>query len=120
MGLLTVAEVAKMLRINQMTIYRLVREKKMPSVKIGGSIRLREQDVRNILNGSSKETQNEGKNLNSVYVVLSKTNNTVIRVFNRLDRASGYAKYIKKDKETYVKWFKVYKYITKEGKPNPK
>lgn len=42
---LTVAEVAKTLRVSPMAIYRLVHSKELPSAKVGNSIRIRRADA---------------------------------------------------------------------------
>ena len=42
---LTVAEVAKALRISNMTVYRLINSGDLPAVRVGKSYRLREEDV---------------------------------------------------------------------------
>lgn|GEM_PF-469779 len=42
---LTVAEVAKALRISNMTVYRLISSSQLPAVRVGKSYRLREEDV---------------------------------------------------------------------------
>lgn len=42
---LTVAEVAKALRISNMTVYRLINSGALPAVRVGKSYRLREEDV---------------------------------------------------------------------------
>jgi excisionase family DNA binding protein len=42
---LTVNEVAHMLRVSNMTVYRLVNAGEIPAVRIGKSYRLREDDV---------------------------------------------------------------------------
>jgi excisionase family DNA binding protein len=44
-GLLTVAEVAAMLRVSEMTIYRLIKAGELRALQIGKSYRLREDDV---------------------------------------------------------------------------
>lgn len=44
-GLLTVAEVAAMLRVSEMTIYRLIKGGELRALQIGKSYRLREDDV---------------------------------------------------------------------------
>jgi excisionase family DNA binding protein len=41
----TVAEVAKQLRVSNMTVYRLINSGELPAVRIGKSYRLREEDV---------------------------------------------------------------------------
>ena len=42
---LTPAEVADMLRVSTMTVYRLIKAGDMPALKVGKSYRLREDDV---------------------------------------------------------------------------
>lgn len=42
---LTVGEVAEMLRVSTMTVYRLINSGELPAVRIGKSFRLREEDV---------------------------------------------------------------------------
>jgi excisionase family DNA binding protein len=46
---LTVAEVAKQLRVSNMTVYRLIKAGQMRAVRIGRGYRLREEDVRRYL-----------------------------------------------------------------------
>ena len=41
----TVAEVARQLRVSNMTVYRLINSGELPAVRIGKSYRLREADV---------------------------------------------------------------------------
>ena len=41
----TVAEVAGLLRVSNMTVYRLVQSGQLPAVRIGRSYRLRQEDV---------------------------------------------------------------------------
>jgi excisionase family DNA binding protein len=43
--LLTVSEVANLLRVSRMTVYRLIKEGQMSALRIGRSYRLREDDV---------------------------------------------------------------------------
>jgi excisionase family DNA binding protein len=43
--LLTVNEVADLLRVSRMTVYRLIKEGQMPALRVGRSYRLREDDV---------------------------------------------------------------------------
>jgi excisionase family DNA binding protein len=45
----TVAEVARVLRISNMTVYRLISSGQLPAVRIGKSYRLREEDVNRYL-----------------------------------------------------------------------
>ena len=42
---LTVREVASMLRVSNMTVYRLINAGELPAVRVGKSFRLREDDV---------------------------------------------------------------------------
>jgi excisionase family DNA binding protein len=42
---LTVGEVAGLLRVSSMTVYRLINSGELPAVRIGKSFRLREEDV---------------------------------------------------------------------------
>lgn len=42
---LTVNEVADLLRLSDMTVYRLIKKGELPAVRIGRSYRLREDDV---------------------------------------------------------------------------
>lgn len=43
--LLTVAEVAELLRVSNMTVYRLIKAGELGSLRVGKSVRLREDDV---------------------------------------------------------------------------
>lgn len=45
----TVAEVARVLRVSNMTVYRLVNSGQLPAVRVGKSYRLREEDVNRYL-----------------------------------------------------------------------
>lgn len=42
---LTVGEVARALRVSNMTVYRLINSGELPAVRVGRSFRLREEDV---------------------------------------------------------------------------
>lgn len=44
-GFLTVAEVARQLRVSNMTVYRLVKGGELPAVKVGRGYRVRETDL---------------------------------------------------------------------------
>ncbi len=46
---LTVAEVARHLRVSNMTVYRLVNSGQLPAVRVGRGYRIREDDVRKYL-----------------------------------------------------------------------
>jgi len=47
--LLTVNEVGDLLRVSRMTVYRLIKTGEMPSLRVGRSYRLREEDVHTYL-----------------------------------------------------------------------
>lgn len=42
---LTVAEVAELLRVSTMTVYRLIKSGELPAARIGKSYRVREDDI---------------------------------------------------------------------------
>jgi excisionase family DNA binding protein len=52
---LTVAEVAAVMRVSKMTVYRLVHNAELPAVKIGRSFRVPEQAVHDYLRQSFVE-----------------------------------------------------------------
>ncbi len=52
---MTVNEVADLLRVSRMTVYRLIKTGEMPALRVGRSYRLREQDVHTYLNGRYTE-----------------------------------------------------------------
>jgi excisionase family DNA binding protein len=47
----TVAEVAGLLRVSNMTVYRLVQSGQLSAVRVGRSYRIREEDVDSFLGG---------------------------------------------------------------------
>ena len=47
--LLTVNEVADLLRVSRMTIYRMIRQGDMAALRVGRNYRLREEDVHSYL-----------------------------------------------------------------------
>ncbi len=49
---LTVAEVAAMMRVSKMTVYRLVHSGELPAVRVGRSFRVREEDANAYLQNS--------------------------------------------------------------------
>lgn len=49
---LTVAEVASMMRVSKMTVYRLVHSGELPAVRVGRSFRVPEQAVNDYLRDS--------------------------------------------------------------------
>ncbi len=52
--LLTVNEVAKILRVSNMTVYRLVKGKQIPAIRVGKNYRIKESDVEKYLNRGSE------------------------------------------------------------------
>ena len=53
---LTVAEVATVMRVSKMTVYRLVHNGELPAVRVGRSFRVPEQAVHDDLRDSFVET----------------------------------------------------------------
>lgn len=53
---LTVAEVAEMMRVSKMTVYRLVHNGDLPAVRVGRSFRVSEKDVDEYLKSSFYQT----------------------------------------------------------------
>ena len=49
---LTIAEVAAMMRVSKMTVYRLVHGGELPAVRVGRSFRVTEEDVNEYLRKS--------------------------------------------------------------------
>ena len=49
---LTVAEVATMMRVSKMTVYRLVHNGELPAVRVGRSFRVPERAVHDYLRGA--------------------------------------------------------------------
>lgn len=52
MTFMTVAEVAAVMRVSKMTVYRLVHSGELPAVRVGRSFRVPEQAVDEYLRGS--------------------------------------------------------------------
>jgi len=46
----TVNEVADLLRVSRMTVYRLIRSKELSAVRVGRGIRVREDEIHRYLN----------------------------------------------------------------------
>ena len=44
-SLLTVAEVAATMRVSKMTVYRLIKSRQLPALKVGKNYRIRESDI---------------------------------------------------------------------------
>lgn len=53
---LTVAEVASLMRVSKMTVYRLVHSGELPAIRVGRSFRVPEQAVQAYLRDSFVET----------------------------------------------------------------
>jgi len=53
---LTVAEVASIMRVSKMTVYRLVHSGEMPAIRVGRSFRVPEQAVHDYLRTSFVDT----------------------------------------------------------------
>lgn len=49
---LTIAEVASVMRVSKMTVYRLVHNGELPAVRVGRSFRVTEEDVNDYLRKS--------------------------------------------------------------------
>lgn len=54
--LMTVAEVAAVMRVSKMTVYRLVHSGELPAVRVGRSFRVTEEDVNEYLRNSFFQT----------------------------------------------------------------
>ncbi len=51
--LLTVAEVAGVVRVSRMTVYRLIRRNQLKAIRVGRNYRVREEDLREYLESSA-------------------------------------------------------------------
>jgi len=49
---LTIAEVASVMRVSKMTVYRLVHNGELPAVRVGRSFRVSEEDVNEYIKNS--------------------------------------------------------------------
>lgn len=59
--LLTVAEVAGVLRVSNMTVYRLIKAGELPALRVGKNYRIREQDLETYLaTGSVRADESNG------------------------------------------------------------
>lgn len=58
--ILTVAEVSKLLKINEKTVYRLVSESKIPGFKVGGSWRFRKDELIEWMNSGASNAKSGG------------------------------------------------------------
>ena len=53
---MTVNEVAQLMRVSKMTVYRLVKQGDLPAVRVGRGYRIREEDVHRYLESRYTET----------------------------------------------------------------
>lgn len=51
--LLTVAEVAGVMRVSRMTVYRLIRRGQLKAIRVGRNYRVREEDLKAYLESSA-------------------------------------------------------------------
>lgn len=59
--ILTISEVAKLLKINEKTAYRLVSQSEIPGFKVGGSWRFRADELRRWMEIQSTGDKSEAK-----------------------------------------------------------
>jgi len=52
--ILTPEEAATRLKLHKKTVYRLLKDKKLPGARVGGSWRMTEESLRNFLNSGAK------------------------------------------------------------------
>jgi excisionase family DNA binding protein len=52
---LTVAEVAKLMRVSKMTVYRLIRQGDLAAFRVGRAYRMREEDIHRYLDSRYTE-----------------------------------------------------------------
>ena len=57
--LLTVSEVADVMRVSNMTVYRLIKSGQLPAVRVGKNYRIRESDVDTYLSERSVWVEGE-------------------------------------------------------------
>jgi excisionase family DNA binding protein len=55
LDLMTVAEVAALLRLSKMTIYRLMDKGQLPALRVGRSFRIPRESVQALLDGSTNQ-----------------------------------------------------------------
>ena len=55
--LLTVAEVAATMRVSNMTVYRLIKSRELPALRVGKNYRVRESEVDRYLDARSVEVE---------------------------------------------------------------
>ncbi len=55
--LLTVNEVANILRVSNMTVYRLVKSGQIPAIRVGKNYRIKESDVNEYLSRGTQKAE---------------------------------------------------------------
>lgn len=55
--LLTVNEVANILRVSNMTVYRLVKSGQIPAIRVGKNYRIKESDVNDYLSRGTQRAE---------------------------------------------------------------
>jgi excisionase family DNA binding protein len=58
--LLTVAEVAAVLRVSNMTVYRLIKSGELPALRVGKNYRIREPELESYLSAGLIDTEEVG------------------------------------------------------------
>lgn len=56
-ALVTVAEVAALMRVSTMTVYRIIRSGDLPAIRVGKNFRIREADVQRYLDERTVEPE---------------------------------------------------------------
>lgn len=56
-ALVTVAEVAALMRVSTMTVYRIIRGGDLPAIRVGKNFRIRELDVQRYLDDRTVEPE---------------------------------------------------------------
>lgn len=64
-GFMKVAEVAKLMRVSGMTVYRLIHNGELPAVRVGRSFRVAEKEVEKYLAGAVHETGSYADKVNA-------------------------------------------------------
>lgn len=59
--ILTISEVAKLLKINEKTAYRLASQSEIPGFKVGGSWRFRADELRRWMEAQASGGKKEGR-----------------------------------------------------------
>ena len=59
----TIRQLAFLLKVHHLTIRRYIREKKLLAIKIGGVVRIKEEDLKNFQKSYSSREVNQGINM---------------------------------------------------------